>query len=336
MPVFFDSDREIAGQDTAEECITIGLVNNMGDEALKSTERQYISLLNSASDGMLVRLSFYTLPGVTRNRSIGGHIRSVYANIDDLWESTADGLIVTGREPMAKSLPEEPYWGSFTRLLAWSEENASSTIWSCLSAHAAVLHMDGIDRVRRDDKLFGVFPCVRVTDHFLTAAIPSTFRLPHSRWNSLQESQLTESGYTVLTRGNDTGVDTFIKQEKKLFLFFQGHPEYEFDTLLREYRRDVGRFFRDETTFYPSLPHNYFSEAKVAVLSEFQEKAMMHRSSKLFLEILNVLAMGSVDNTWQAGAASMYRSWLQYLCAQKKKRLRSTAVHVMTDLAPVS
>ena len=52
----------------------------------------------------------------------------------------------------------------------------------------------------------------------------------------------------MLTRSADAGVDTFIKQRKKLFVFFQGHPEYESDTLLREYRRDMGRYFRGETT----------------------------------------------------------------------------------------
>ena len=51
---------------TADDCITIGLVNNMPDEALKATERQFISLLDSASQGMQIRLSLYTLPGVPR------------------------------------------------------------------------------------------------------------------------------------------------------------------------------------------------------------------------------------------------------------------------------
>ena len=55
----------------------------------------------------------------------------------------------------------------------------------------------------------------------------------------------------MLTRTADAGVDTFIKQQKSLFVFFQGHPEYESDTLLREYRRDVGRYIKGETATYP-------------------------------------------------------------------------------------
>jgi hypothetical protein len=60
MPVLFD--------DEPNGCIKIGLINNMSDEALKATERQFIRLLESASDNMPIHLSFYTLlefPAVT-------------------------------------------------------------------------------------------------------------------------------------------------------------------------------------------------------------------------------------------------------------------------------
>jgi homoserine O-succinyltransferase/O-acetyltransferase len=234
--------------------ITIGLVNNMPDEALKATERQYLSLLRSASDGMQIRLLHYMLPDVPRQDPARRHLASFYASVDDLCAEHLDGLIVTGREPLATDLKQEPYWESFTRLAEWAESNTHSTIWSCLAAHAAVLHMDGIGRVRRHDKLFGIFECARAANHPLTAATASRFRLPHSRWNGVAERDLIACGYRVLTRAADAGVDTFIKQQKKLFVFFQGHPEYESDTLLREYRRDIGRYFKGETDMRPSIP----------------------------------------------------------------------------------
>ena len=74
---------------------------------------------------MPIRLSFYTLPGVPRNGLVGSHISSVYSNIEDLWDGHLDGLIVTGREPMAANLSDEPYWESFTKVLAWAQENCS-------------------------------------------------------------------------------------------------------------------------------------------------------------------------------------------------------------------
>src|SRR5271168_504004 len=72
MPVLFD--------DEPNGCIKIGLINNMSDEALKATERQFISLLESASDKMPIHLSFCTLPGVPRNDFAASHISRRYSN----------------------------------------------------------------------------------------------------------------------------------------------------------------------------------------------------------------------------------------------------------------
>jgi homoserine O-succinyltransferase len=177
---------------------------------------------------------------------------------------------------MAANLADEPYWDSFTRVLAWAQENCHATVLSCLAAHAAILSMDGIRRVKRNDKVFGIFECARVSDHPLTAGMASQFRLPHSRWNGVPEEQLTDCGYKVLTRSADAGVDTFIKQQKRLFVFFQGHPEYESDTLLREYRRDVGRYIKGEAAQVPvDARRSYFDEATVEELTAFQEEGSL-------------------------------------------------------------
>ena len=178
-----------------------------------------------------------------------------------------DGLIVTGAEPRTANLMDEPYWESLARVLEWARDHTHSTVFSCLAAHAAVLQMDGIGRSKSDDKHFGVFECGRVSHHRLMAGTPSRFTLPHSRWNGISEDELAANGYSVLTRSRGCGVDIFIKQFKSLFVFFQGHPEYEADTLLREYRRDVGRYLRGETETYPSLPRSYFDEDTAQALT---------------------------------------------------------------------
>jgi homoserine O-succinyltransferase/O-acetyltransferase len=321
MPVLLDSySRELR----SDNCITIGLINNMSDEALKATERQYISLLNSASDGMQIHLSLYTLPCIPRNELSGRHIAALYSSIDDLWEGQLDGLIVTGREPLAANLMDEPYWESFTRTLEWAQENAHSTVWSCLAAHAAVLHMDGIERAKRHDKLFGIFECARGSCHLLTAGTPSRFKLPHSRWNGLPEDRLAGCGYSVLTRTADAEVDTFVKQRQKaLFVFFQGHPEYESDTLLREYRRDIGRYFKRETARYPLMPQNYFDRNTVDALNALQLRTISGQGEELLPEISAALSKASIENTWQSSATSIYTNWLLYIGAQKEKAARS-------------
>jgi homoserine O-succinyltransferase/O-acetyltransferase len=323
MPVSFD--------DEPNGCIKIGLINNMSDEALKATERQFVTLLESASDNMPIHLSFYTLPGILRSDATAGHISSRYSNIEELWDGHLDGLIVTGREPKAANLADEPYWDSFTRMLAWAQENCRATVFSCLAAHAAILHMDGIRRVQSDDKIFGIFECVRVSDHWLTAGTVPHFRLPHSRWNGVPEEQLKDCGYKVLTRSTEAGVDTFINQQKSLFIFFQGHPEYESDTLLREYQRDVGRYIKGQVLNYPSMPRSYFDATTVDALAKLQEKTLTRGREDLLLELACVLAKKRIDNTWQSSAASIYRNWLRHICTEKETVSVPKRLNAMED-----
>jgi homoserine O-succinyltransferase/O-acetyltransferase len=339
MPVLIESwpndDRQPRAQTGASApSLRIGLINNMSDEALKATERQYASLLNAASGDTLIRLSLYTLPGIRRSPLLGQHINNIYSDIEDLWDGQLDGLIVTGREPLTANLKDEPYWTSFTKVLEWAKENVFSTIWSCLAAHAAILHMDGIQRVKHKEKLFGIFECVRASDHWLTQGAAPRTQLPHSRWNGVVEADLTECGYGILTRTADAGVDTFIKQQRRLFVFFQGHPEYESDTLLREYRRDIGRYFRHELSVYPLLPRNYFDDHTGSAFHALGVRAAYDKSEALKLEIWSALDKTAVRNTWHCNAASIYKIWLEYLRSQKN--LQSEPIAVLANLEHTS
>lgn len=315
MPTYVSSGHT-HGRDADPHCLEIGLVNNMPDTALAGTERQFLSLLNAASDNLVVHLTFYALPDVPRS-DVGRRYMSSYCVVDDLWDRPLDGLIITGTEPHAADLTEEPYWTSLTQLLEWAERNTFSTICSCLAAHAAVLHIDGIRRRRLDVKRFGVFDCERVNDHPLTTGAPRRWRMPHSRWNELPEDTLRSSGYCVLTRSETAGLDAFVKQRNSLFVFFQGHPEYGAVTLLREYRRDIQRFLRRESDTYPPMPQGYFDHETLAALSALQERALAHREQEVMQDFPDALAAGTVANTWSLDAARLYRNWLLYMVDRK-------------------
>ncbi len=299
--------------------IDIGLVNNMPDAALDATQRQFRALLRAAADDVTVDLTLYTLPEVPRT-DFGREQVSRYSDLRDLWTSHHDGLIVTGTEPRAADLKDEPYWESLTRVLEWAENHTYSTILSCLAAHAGILHLDGIARRPLGDKRFGVFECVRVSDHPLTASAPSRLQMPQSRWNEVSEEALLACGYRVLTRSVGAGVDSFVKQRKSLFVFFQGHPEYDATTLLLEYRRDIGRFLRRERETYPPMPHGYFDEETVAALTALRERAWLDRREELLAEFPTAMAAGKVTNTWRSTGESLYRNWLQYIGAQKQHK----------------
>jgi homoserine O-succinyltransferase len=298
--------------------VTIGLVNNMAGAAFQATEHQFVSLLDAASGGIPIQVSFYALPGLSRTESGGERFASHYAGIDALLNTRLDGIIVTGREPKMASLCDEPYWDSFTQVLEWARGNTYSAIWSCLAAHAAILHMDGIRRRKSDEKNFGVFECVHASDHPLTEGLPLRFRVPHSRWNGVAQEDLVRAGYRVLSRIADGGVDSFVKQDKSLFVFFQGHLEYESDTLMREYRCDVGRYIRGEAKTYPLPPQGYFSSSTENALTRLRQgAAAIHSNAELLHGVTDTLEAAKIKNTWQRSASLIYRNWLQGIWTQK-------------------
>jgi homoserine O-succinyltransferase len=306
-------------------CITVGLVNNMPDAALMSTERQFIGLMRAASSRVVVRLLLFSIPEIPRAEDATQEVSERYRNISELWHSHVDGLIVTGTEPRAKNLKDEPYWNTLSQVVDWAYDNTTAAIWSCLGAHAAVLRSSGIEREPVGEKLHGIFDCEAVYPHPMTVETAHGFRVPHSRYNGLPERALAESGYRVLTRSPATGVDMFAKQEKSFHLFLQGHPEYEASTLLREYRRDVCRYLNRERETYPSLPQNYLGEAAAASTASFREQALVDRQPDLMSRFpMGQLAAG-LEAPWTPCAIGIYEKWFEYVAARKSEQRPLTA-----------
>jgi homoserine O-succinyltransferase/O-acetyltransferase len=298
----------------------IGLVNNMPDAALEATERQFRTLLSEAAEGMVVRFSLFALPEVRRSDDARRRIAGSYSSTSALWDNRLDGLIVTGAEPVAANLMDEPYWATLKQLIEWADHNTHSSVWSCLAAHAAVLQIDGIERRPFGEKLFGVFQCKSVSEHRLTAGVPAHFCMPHSRWNDIPEDALSACGYRVLTQLKDGGADAFVKQGRSLFLFFQGHPEYETTSLLLEYRRDIRRFLNKERDLYPSMPRGYFDEHAAAALTVLRARAVSDRREQCLADFPAAMRGASVSS-WRPEAVRFYRNWLRYLSEQRNKRL---------------
>jgi homoserine O-succinyltransferase len=307
------------------EWIEIGLVNNMPEAALEATEQQFLDLLGAAVGDSWVHLRFFSLPGVPRSERGRNYLSRSYGDVEIINKAGLDGLIVTGTEPKAQKLVDEPYWPAFTQLVDWAGRNTISTIWSCLAAHAAVLHLDRIERVPLCEKLIGVFDCDKLADHPLTANLPAQMAVPHARWNELGEDALLANGYQVLTRSPAAGIDAFLRQQQSLFLFFQGHPEYGAVSLLNEFRRDVGRFLKGEREQYPAMPQHYFDASTEAALAAFRALAQTHPHEQLLAQFpvpTDPTLNGALKADWQPFAVAIYRNWLSYLSAQKQRLLR--------------
>ena len=271
--------------------LTIGLVNSMAASGMAVTYEQFSTAL--ADTGYAFKLRHLTLkderdapPDCTPIEFPGKEIAA---------------LIVTGMEPVENDLRNEWLWPRLVSLHDWCERNSIPVIWSCLSAHAAVLHSDRILRRRLDTKLSGVFGCERVASHHaLLQAMPEYWECPHSRYNDLAEEDLVARGYTILSRAGSAGVDIFTRTDGTPFFYFQGHPEYQHDTLLREFMRDKRRFVSGESKIRPALPIGYADEEGASWCA------------RQGVPVVRPAAMaGPPKAGWQAARSQLFINWME-------------------------
>jgi homoserine O-succinyltransferase len=122
----------------------IGLVNNMPDAMLRTTELQFARLLKDAAGPLDVRLRLFSLGSVPRGPEMHGRMAGFYDDAAFLEAANMDALIVTGFQSQAGDLRREPYWAQLADLIDWAQTGTISTLFSGLAAQAAVLHLDGI------------------------------------------------------------------------------------------------------------------------------------------------------------------------------------------------
>jgi homoserine O-succinyltransferase len=297
--------------------IEIGLVNNMPDGALLATERQFQGLLQAVSGDFDVSLHLFSLAGVPRGEAATSAMNGRYAKVSSLEGLKLDALIVTGNEPRAADLREEPYWPEMSWLIDWAEANTLTTLWSCLAAHAAVLHLDGIKRQPLVRKCSGVFACEQVADDPMMAGIPAMIRMPHSRKNTLAVSDLVAGGYHLLTQSRDVGADLFIRRGRSQFIFFQGHPEYDADGLLKEYCRDFGRHMRGEAQEAPLPPSGYFDTVTENAFLALAQEARRRPSLDLIARCGEIASDFHPPLPWRPHAEGLYRNWLKGIAQMK-------------------
>ena len=138
--------------------LRVALVNNMPNSALSATERQFARLISEASSDFDVRLTLTALETLPRARETRVAMGENYRGLDELRYAALDAVIITGAEPRSPDLTSEPYWGELTQLMDWARRAVISALYSCLAAHAAALHRDGVPRRRLSAKAFRGLP----------------------------------------------------------------------------------------------------------------------------------------------------------------------------------
>ena len=221
-------------------------------------------------------------------------------------------MIISGANVIRSSLPEEDFWQPLTEVFSWAKENVTSVLCSCLATHALIQYCYGVARTRLPEKRWGVFPHRLIDRHHpLVAEINTRFDVPHSRFNEIFQADMEAHGLKVLAASKESGVHLAVSPDGFRIVFFQGHPEYDDISLLKEYKREVMRFYRGEINDYPPFPEHYFDPDVQQIFSEYKTKVKKARHSGGALsEFPEAEALAHLDNTWRDTARAVFNNWL--------------------------
>lgn len=290
----------------------VGLLNMMPDAALTVTEQQYMRLVGNCNQIVQFYIHPFSVPGLPRSPEADAYIDTYYGDFDDLREAGLDALIISGANVTQPSLELEPFWAPLKEVIEWAADNVTSILCSCLATHALVKQLYQIDRHPLPRKQWGVYSHrVRNRSHPLLQGINTRFDVPHSRWNEVTRDELTAAGLRVLVDSDEAGVHMAVSPDQFRIVYFQGHPEYDYNSLLKEYKRETLRYLNDEIDDSPPNPENYFP-AKAADLaaSHLRQAALAKAHGKPLPDFPEAAFEPHLDNTWGDTGKAIFNNWL--------------------------
>ncbi len=281
----------------------IGLLNMMPDKALTATERQFFRLIGESNPIAQFYVHPFTLPELKRGANAQAYVDDFYETFDQIKQQGLDALIVTGANVVGSELQNQVFWDPLIKVMDWAWENVTSTLCSCLATHAVMEFRYDQKRVAQEDKIWGVFPHRVVDkDHPLVSDVNTRFDVPHSRWNAVERSQFEQANLKVLVESETAGVHLATSPDGLRFVLFQGHPEYDTISLLKEYKREVMSFNNGQRSAYPPIPMNYLALREQAIFEEYQQCTAADFPEFLVAEQL--------DNTWHDTAKAVVGNWI--------------------------
>ena len=290
----------------------VGLLNMMPDAALLVTEKQFMRLIGACNRITQIYVYPFSVPGLARSEEALAHIEAYYSDFEELKAAGLDALIISGANVSNPSLDLEPFWEPLGEVIEWATDNVTSILCSCLATHALVKHLYGLDREPFGRKLWGVYRH-RVVDrhHPLTQDVNTVFDAPHSRWNDVPHAAWERAGLRVLAESEHAGVHMATSPDGFRIVYFQGHPEYDRNSLLKEYKREVGRFLADEVPEPPPYPEHYLTPESDRLAQSYLRDALAaqaHGEDDTGFPEASI--DDHLDNTWGDKGRSLFYNWL--------------------------
>lgn len=289
----------------------IGFLNMMPDAAMEATERQWFRLIGESNRVAQIYIHPFNVPVVPRGTEAEAHIDQFYENFEQIKQQGLDALIITGaNEETNPHVSDLDNWGPLKEVIDWAYNNVSSTIFACFACHFLLTHYHGEEPEWRKSKRLGVFPH-RVIDrtHPLVSGMNTKFDVIYSRYSEISRQQFDKAGLKTLIESDEAGVHMAVSPDGFRQICFQGHPEYDMFSLLKEYKRDVGWYMDGTIKDYPDPPLHYFGPKSQKILEEMKDKVLAGKNVDFPEKELTSL----VENTWADSARSMISSWIGHV-----------------------
>ncbi len=247
-----------------------------------TTETQLIRLLSNSS----LQIEFTLLQTATHRskHTPAEHMEAFYKNFDDIKNEKFDGLIITGAPVENLDFHDVTYWDELCGIMEWSKTHVFSTLHICWAAQAGLYYHYGVKKHSLGKKMFGVFKHYALRpNHPIVRGFDEYFYAPHSRHTGISEEEISKvEGIELIARSDMAGPYIIAAKDSRM-LFVTGHSEYDYDTLSKEYFRDVDKGLEIE------IPYNYFPD---------------NNPSK------------RPPNLWRGHANLMFSNWLNYFVYQ--------------------
>ena len=167
------------------------------------------------------------------------HLESFYTTFEQVRDRRFDGMIITGAPVENMEFQQVDYWEELCEIMEWSKSHVHSTLHICWGAQAGLYYHHGIEKRSLPKKLFGVYETMVLKPSSpLFRGFDDIFYAPNSRYTEVWKADILKvPELELVAYSPEAGVYAVKSQDSRQF-FVMGHPEYDPDTLAREYWRD--------------------------------------------------------------------------------------------------
>ncbi len=276
--IFVMDERRASSQDIRP--LRIAILNLMPTKIV--TETQLLRLLSNTP--LQVDVCLLTPETHYSRNTSEEHLSSFYTNFSAIKKQKFDGMIITGAPVEYLPFEEVDYWNELCGIMEWAKSSVYSTMYVCWGAYAGLYYHYGIKKYPLERKLSGIFRhTTLVPENPLVRGFNTRFNAPHSRYSYLRRQDVDAcKKLTVLAESEEAGIFLLVSDDGRE-CYVTGHPEYDYDTLLKEYERDLTKGIAIE------IPKHYFPDDDPSQ---------------------------TPINTWRAHAHLLYSNWLNYFVYQ--------------------